>query len=66
MRAFVCDECGRVERDRYRQYRERLEVVRVDGRKRPHVETRRHLCQDCVDAMVAASSGAHPGQGSLL
>lgn len=57
---FVCDACKEPEPNRYRHYRERIEYVRLDGRKRAYVKTLRLVCQDCVERIARGGVDAPP------
>ena len=58
--SFVCEACKTVEPNRYRHYRERIEYVRLDGKRRAYVKTLRLVCQDCVERIARGGADAPP------
>lgn len=50
METFICANCGTVIKNRYEQFRERIEYVDGAMKNRPHVLTNRLLCRSCVEA----------------
>lgn len=65
MRAFVCGRCGRHEPDPYKQFTERVELRRLDGRNRAFVYTAGYVCAGCVGERVRELKGEPRSSGQL-
>ena len=61
----MCQGCGNLVRNPADQYTKRVELRRIDGRRRLSVETIAYLCLTCARAMVAAGKVTDDSQLTL-